>query len=155
MAVYHIDQQELAQFCLPGYAFVSFDQFGNIVQRYRDGRYAAENIEHFARDIGQAYNLWTVTANSRYRRNLFIAEVPDGVYISLNVPAIETNAVFPLRISIFDEVGEYFSQYQDIAVEKRFEGREGQADHFRLVAWRKVESIRDFVISESEKLETK
>jgi len=152
MTVYHIPYDELTKFRQPGVGFMPFNQFGNVVQKFRDERYAAENIVGFQCDIGRMYNLWTCEANGRYLRNLLFDQVEDGVSIAFSVPSVKTNAVFPLRIRIFDEAGIFFQQVQTIAVEKKIGSSDnGSGSDFRLTAWRKVPTISDFVMSEFER----
>jgi len=145
MAVYQIPKPILCSFGQVGKPFLSFDQFNNVVQKYRDEHYAAQNIENFADNIGVAYNLWTIDAQSRYFRNLFFAAVWKPISISFCIPHIDHAASFPLAITIFDEDGVYFTQEQRIAVERR------TGDGFTLTSWRRIPAIRDFVLSEHEK----
>ena len=147
MAVYEIPKPVLESFGKPGKPFLSFDQFNNVVQRYRDEYYAAQNIDGFIQDIGVAYNLWTVDLQATYHRNLFFDLVPKSVRISIEIPEVQKHSSFPLSIVIFDDAGAYFTQTQNIAVERNIGGK------FVLSAWRRVEPIRDFVLRETREIE--
>ena len=143
MAEFKISKPALLAFGQIGKPFLSFDQYNNVVQVYRDEFYAAQRIPNFLTDVGHKYNLWTVNSVNRYMRNLFFDDVDGYVSISIEIPNIDKKSSFPFIIKIFDNNGVYFEQNQNIAVEvNRGEG-------FKITSWTKVPPIREFVLSES------
>ena len=143
MAEFKISKPALLAFGQAGKPFLSFDQFNNVVQVYRDEFYAAQRVPGFLTDVGTKYNLWTVNSENRYLRNLFFDEVDGGVSISIEIPNIEKKSSFPFIIKIFDDNGTYFEQAQNIAVEAN------RGDGFKVTSWTKVPAIREFVLTEA------
>lgn len=144
MVSFKIPNELLEQFKTADVPYMSFDQFNNLVKIYRDEHYAAKHIENFVADIGRQYNLWTVDTYNRYSRNLFFDQITKPLYISLLIPHCDKAKYFPLLISIYDEDDEYFSQEQNVAVQRIIGSK------VRPTSWRKIEALSDFVLAEVE-----
>lgn len=143
MAVYNIAKPRLLTYGQLGVPYLSFDRFNNIVQVYRDEYYAAQRIDDFLLDMGVTYMMWTASLENRYLRNLIFDEIDGYISISIEIPNIDKKSTFPFEIKIFDEKGVFFIQHQEIAVQTR------SGNGFKLTGWRKVPSIREFVLEEA------
>ena len=142
MINYQITPAVIKTFASPDKPFVSFNEFVNIAQWYRDVHYAPDNVVGFEQDIGQAYNVWTRQSVSTYHRHIFPDELSEDVTISFEIPHLERNASFPIKITLFDELGVYFEHQQDVALERLVGGR------FVLTSWRKIPQISKFLLSQ-------
>jgi len=144
MKTYQISPGSLKTFSVPGKPFLSFDQFLNVVQWYRDYHYAAENVERFSTLAGKEYSVWTVRQNSSYFRHVWLEQLSSDLKLSFEVLPLVRNATFSLQIELSGPNGElYFSHFQELAVERL--GKNG----FVLTSWRRVPEIRDFLLSEA------
>lgn len=142
MITYQISPGEVKTFASPAKPFLAFNEFVNIAQWYRDVYFAPEHVSGFERDIGQLYNVWTRRSVSAYHRHIFPEELTDALTISFEIPHLERNATFPIRITLFDDFGVYFEQDQEVVLERNIGGR------FVLSGWRKVRPVADFLLSQ-------
>ncbi|WP_306046595.1 hypothetical protein [Nioella sp. MMSF_3534] len=142
MIQYQISPGEIKTFASPFQPFLTFNEFVNIVQWYRDSSFAPDNVPGFEKDVGQAYNVWTRRAVSTYHRHIFPDELSEDVTIAFEIPHLERNASFPIRVTIFDTLGVYFEHEQEVVVERLVDGR------FLLTGWRKVPQVAKFLLSQ-------
>lgn len=144
MISYQISPGSLKTFSVPGKPFLSFDQFLNVVQWYRDYHYAAENVEHFTSLAGKEYSVWTVRQNSSYHRHVWLDQLSTDLTLSFEVLPLERSATFSLQVELSGAKGElYFSHFQELAVERL------GANGFILTSWRRIPGIRDFLLKET------
>lgn len=145
MKTYEILKPLLMSYAKEGVPFLSFDQFNNIVQLYRDEFYACQHIEGFIWDIGKRYNFWTVDTVSRYHRHVFFAQIVKPIRISFEIPSASKNSIIPLSISMFDDDGPYFTQEQNLAVELNrfveYEDPKFEANPWKIYPWRKIDTV--------------
>jgi hypothetical protein len=149
MIVYEIPKPLLMVYAKEDKPFLSFDQFDNLVQLYRDEYFACQYIDGFIWDIGVRYNFWTRDTSNRYYRHIFFKDIPKPIRISFEIPHITKNATIPLIISIFDDDGVYFTQTQHVLVElnrfHEFQDDKYRDDPWKICSWRKVDTVRDCV----------
>lgn len=142
MISYTLSPSVLKTFGTPEKPFLSFDQFINIVQWYRDVFYAVDNVKGFEKDIGTRYAIWTRRATSRYYNHIFFDQLTEDVTITFSIPRLDRNATFPIAVKIHDRKRVYFEHEQEIALERLSEGRAV------LSGWKRVPEIRDFLLSQ-------
>lgn len=142
MKTYTLSPGVLKTFASPGRPFLSFDQFVNVVQWYRDVYYAADNVNNFSEDIGRTYSVWTRSAVSNYIRHIFPDELTHDISISFEIPDLKFASWFPILVRMYDQDGLFFWHEQKAVVERNIGGR------FVLSSWKKVPAIRDFLLSE-------
>lgn len=139
---YKITPSVLKTFADPSKPFLSFDQFVNIAQWYRDDYYARDHVPGFDADIGTAYLVWTRHTSSSYFRHIFPDQLTKDLTISFEIPHLEHASWFPLVIKVFDEDGLYFLHEQQLVIERNVGGR------FMLSSWRRVPGLRAFLTSQ-------
>lgn len=144
MKTYQIPKTMFRMFASEGVPFMNFAQFNNLVQMYRDEFWASQHVEGFIYDIGVRYNVWTRSTNNTYYRHVFFDEIKTPISISFRIPHLTRNATVPLHIALYDEDGVYFTQEQLLAIE-RIEGSKKS-----ICGWRKIDTVRDFLIAECE-----
>jgi hypothetical protein len=142
IARYQITRSFFEQFEKEGRPFLSFDQYDNLVRKYRDEHYAVECIESFSEDVGRRYNLWTVETQNRYFQNLFFNQIKAPLIIEFSIPNAQRKASFPLSISVYKDGDLVFTQKQIIAVQKIV------GNKAKTVGWRKIAPIQQFVSSQ-------
>lgn len=143
MKTYRISPGSLKTFSVPGKPFLSFDQFLNVVQWYRDYHYAAENVDRFSELAGKEFSVWTVRQNSCYFRHVWLDQMSTDLTLTFEVLPLDRNATFSLKIELSGENGElYFQHLQELAVERL--GQNG----FVLTSWRRIPEIRNFLLSQ-------
>lgn len=142
MKQYQITPGSIKTFAEPGKPFLAFNEFVNIAQWYRDVHYAPDNVVGFEKDIGRAYNVWTRQSVSTYHRHIFPDELTEDLTITFEIPNLERNASFPIRITLSDAFGVYFEHEQDVVLEREVNGR------FALTSWRKIPQVATFLLSE-------
>ncbi len=143
MISYNLSPGDLKTFSVPGKPFLSFDQFLNIVQWYRDYHYAAENISNYAEHAGKNFTVWTVRQHSTYLQHVWLDQLKSDLILTFEIPHLERNATFPLRVRLIGKDGElFFTNIQELAVERLID------DRFVLTSWRRIPDLRDFLIKE-------
>ncbi len=141
---YQLNSGVIKTFASPDKPFVSFNEFVNIAQWYRDVHFAPDNVVDFEKDIGKAYNVWTRKSVCTYHRHIFPDELSEDVTVSFEIPHLDRNASFPIKITMFDSLGVYFEHQQEVALERYVNGR------FVLTGWRKVPTISKFLLSQQD-----
>lgn len=144
MIIYKIPQTIFRMFANDGVPFMNFAQFNNLVQMYRDEYWASQHVEGFAWDIGVRYNVWTRSTVNTYYRHVFFDQIKAPISISFKIPHLTRHSTVPLHIALFDEDGVYFTQEQTLALERIEDGKG------RICSWRKIDAVRDFVLSECD-----
>jgi len=141
MQTYEITPGQMRTFGVPAHDFLTFDQYVNVVQWYRDLYYATDSIPGFARDIGVRYRIWTRRTSCTYHRHIFFDQTRRPVTIGFSIPHLQHRATFPIRAVLFDADGLYYEHEQEIAVEHRV------GEGFRLTSWSKVPPLADYLTS--------
>lgn len=143
MITYQMSPGDLKTFSVPGKPFLSFDQYLNVVQWYRDYHYAADNVADYAALVGKSISVWTVRQNANYHKHIWLDELKDELTISFEIPYLNRNATFPLLVKFLTVGGELvFSHFQELAVERSV------GDKFVLTSWRRIPQLRDFLLKE-------
>lgn len=139
---YQMTPQVLKTFADPSKPFLSFDQFVNIAQWYRDEYYARDNVAGFDQDIGTAYLVWTRHTSSTYFRHIFPDLLENEVTISFEVPHLNHASWFPLVIKMYDPEGMIFAHEQQLVLERKV------AERFVLSSWRREPALAEFLRSQ-------
>jgi hypothetical protein len=141
MASYKIPPATLMSFSDPGKPFLSFDQFLNVVQWFRDNIYALEHIQNYTSLAGKEFTMWTVRQESSYHQHIWFDQLDEDLELSFEVLPLDRNSSFSLKVELRLSNGDLcFRHTQELAVEKM--GKNG----FRMTSWKKVPEIRDFLL---------
>lgn len=124
-------------FATSGYPFLTFYEFNDLTGWCRDTYFAPDNVEGYAEDIGKSYTVWTHNAVSAYRRHIILESLTGNIEVSFEIPFLDANSWFPLRIRLFDGDGLYFQTDQKLVVERI------DVTGSAITSWKKIPQLRD------------
>ncbi|WP_223640638.1 hypothetical protein [Rhodobacter sp. TJ_12] len=140
MIAYRISPDKLRTFGTEGKPFLSFDQFLNLVQHFRDDHYAAQHIQGFVEEVGRFYSIWTVTQESRYFRHIWFDQIDSDLSIEFQILPLTQSSNFLLDIALRGADGAlYFTNRQKLAVDRLV------GDRFVLASWKRIPGLRAFL----------